>query len=197
MDQQLEVSSCGSDQDLLVRVVNVLNEIQCQTPSDITRANRSAQASHELRTDSIKLLYFYQYIWRPKRSVGFFLGNSVSYSLKALIIAKSELEDSPDYALYSTVLEIIDEFFVCLEERDKLKKHIRVQRKIMDQCRAGFFYALVVRYGKQCAECKSKRKKLYIDHIKPLAHWGLSEFINLQLLCFGCNSRKSSHFKEA
>lgn len=198
MDPELDFNSCGleTNEDLLVRVVDVLNEIKSQTPSDVTRATGSAQAAYQLRTDSIKLLYFYQRIWRPRRRVMFFLGSPISYSLRALIVAKPELEDAVSDSLYSTALEIVEEFFVCFEYRDKLKTHIRAQRRIMDQCHAGFFYALVVRYGKQCAECKAKRKKLFIDHIKPVSKGGLSEFLNLQLLCFGCNSKKSNRYVE-
>lgn len=45
-----------------------------------------------------------------------------------------------------------------------------------------------------CAECGYKaktREYLQIDHIKPMAHGGLTVFENLQVLCRNCNARKS------
>ena len=111
---------------------------------------------------------------------------------------KADLEDAAtNSVLHETALEIIEEFMTALEHRDRLRKHKLTQRRILKNKRSKFFDALVLRDGKQCARCKSRSKKLVIDHIKPIADWGVTEVVNLQLLCSGCNSEKSDRSVEA
>jgi 5-methylcytosine-specific restriction endonuclease McrA len=49
--------------------------------------------------------------------------------------------------------------------------------------------AIKKKQGGKCAHCKQK-KKLTIDHIRPLKRGGSNYAINLQGLCGSCNSRK-------
>jgi 5-methylcytosine-specific restriction endonuclease McrA len=46
------------------------------------------------------------------------------------------------------------------------------------------------RYSGQCAECNAT-SYLEFDHIIPVAKGGSNEDANVQLLCRGCNSKKS------
>ena len=71
---------------LLGQVRTVLTDIYLTTPEDIRSARRRISSTpFDLRLDSIKLLYLYDSIWRPRRSVGFFLCSQLSYPLKKLI----------------------------------------------------------------------------------------------------------------
>jgi len=85
---------------------------------------------------------------------------------------------------------------VCLDNRDQLAKRNLAQRQIQKNNYAKLFHALLLRDGKQCSDCKSKRKKLEIDHIRPVAKGGLTELGNLELRCSSCNSKKSDTFSE-
>ena len=67
------------------------------------------------------------------------------------------------------------------------------ERAEWDQLREQRNKELTKRYKKQCRYCGS-RKKLTIDHIKPLALGGSNELSNLQYLCSRCNSKKGSRF---
>jgi len=107
------------------------------------------------------------------------------------------LEDvSAGSLLYETALEIINEFMSVHEYWDRLKRFKKQQRYLLSRNHERFFESLVLRDGKQCSECKSRRKKLCIDHIKPVSKGGLTELVNLRLLCYGCNSDKSGKFVE-
>ena len=181
---------------LLAQVVSVLNDLQSQSPSDISSAIRYFNlTSHDLRTNAARLLYCYQRIWRPRRGVGFYLRTPICYPLRALIKIKADLEDAAqDSVLHKTALEIVEEFMLALGYWHTLKQFKSVQRRVLSRNHQEFFDLLVSRDGKQCAHCKSKRKKLLIDHKKPVAVGGLTELSNLQLLCFGCKSKKSHKF---
>lgn len=189
----------GTNEDLLDRVRKVLADIYLKAPSDLKSAvARAGSNPTGIRTDSIRLLYYYQLVSPRRRPVAFFLESAVSNPLRALLRTRADLEDAAAKSvLYSTALEIIEAFMTCLEHREQLRKHKALQRKFLTNNRAKFFDALVLRDGKPCAHCKSNRKKLVIDHIKPVADWGLTELVNLQLLCFGCNSEKSDRLIEA
>ena len=193
-------SSFGPKIDDVLReqVRTVLTNIHIETSLDIPSARlRTGSAPIDLRTDSIRLLYWYDFSKRRRSTVSFFLESPINKPLRALLITKSELEEgASNPSLYKTALEIIKEFFACLEHREALRNHKKAQRKIIDKGRPGFLYALALRDGKQCAKCKSKPRKLFIDHKIPVAHWGLSEFSNLRLLCFGCNSKKGAKLED-
>jgi 5-methylcytosine-specific restriction endonuclease McrA len=58
---------------------------------------------------------------------------------------------------------------------------------------AGDIEALLRRQRAKCANCgASLRKGYHVDHIMPLAKGGSNDPGNLQLLCPGCNQRKSA-----
>jgi 5-methylcytosine-specific restriction endonuclease McrA len=126
-----------------------------------------------------------------------FQGGAIAAPLRAILDSRVLVETlAVDSKLCELALEIVKQYDTSCWHRTQVKKHKTTQRRILSNAYAGFFYALVVWDGKQCAECKAKRKKLYIDHIKPVSKGGLTEFMNLQLLCFGCNSKKSNRFVE-
>lgn len=189
-------SDLGTNEDLLHRVREVLAEIYLKAPSDIKYALACAGSSPtDLRSDSIRLLYYYQFVSVRRRPVAFFLESAVNNPLRALIRTRADLEDAAaNSVLHRTALEIIKVFMVCLQHREEFREYKTLQRGLLSKNRAKFFEALVLRDGNKCAHCKSRRKKLVIDHIKPIANRGLTELVNLQLLCFGCNSEKSDRF---
>jgi hypothetical protein len=125
-DTELDFVNCGleTSEDLLARVITVLDDIYSHSPSDIYHARRlGGSVPFNLRNDSIRLLYLYQFIWRPRRGVAFFLRTQVSYPLKALIIGKAKLEDAAvDSALYST-----EEFVRVFEYRHRLNKQKKLR----------------------------------------------------------------------
>lgn len=50
------------------------------------------------------------------------------------------------------------------------------------------------RDGWKCVECGRGRAEgavLHLDHIRPVARWGRTEFCNLRVLCSRCNAAKS------
>ena len=176
----------GNNDDLLRQVRTVLADISL---SDIKAALGLAHHGSnptDLRTDSIRLLYYYQIVSRRRRPIAFFLESAVSNPLRALVRTKAELQgEAATSALHKTALDIIEEFIGCLDNRDQQTKRNLAQRRILKNNYAKFFQALVLRDGKQCSDCKSRRKKLQIDHIKPVAKGGLTDLVNLELRCFG------------
>ena len=57
------------------------------------------------------------------------------------------------------------------------------------------FNKLLHKYNFKCVHCDEKEvKKLTIDHIKPVSKGGSDSFINLQILCKSCNSRKGAKY---
>ncbi len=176
----------------------VLDEIRYTDSSKIQSALWDwSELPIDLEVVSVRLLWGYQKIWRPRRWLSFFRASAVDRPLRTLLIAKAELEDvSAGSLLYGTALEIINEFMSVHEYWDRLKRFKKQQRYLLSRNHERFFELLVLRDGKQCSECKSKRKKLCIDHIKPVSKGGLTELVNLRLLCYGCNSDKSGKFVE-
>jgi hypothetical protein len=181
------------NEDLLLRVQNTLFELLDVSPSAIQDAVLRGRAATDPLTDSTRLLYYYHRRWRPSRGMSFFYVGCINTPLMALIRYKAELDDA---ALKSPVcriaLDVVDEFMNWNWIHQQALKQKAVQRNLLNRNRSKFFIALVERDGKHCTYCKSKRKKLVIDHILAVAKGGLTELINLQLLCFRCNSKKSS-----
>ena len=188
----------GNNDDLLHQVRTVLADIPLSEIRCALGLAHGGSNPFDIRTDSIRLLYYYQIVsHRRRRPVAFFLGSAVSNPLRALMKTKADLEAAaPVSVLFQTALDIIEEFMVCLDNRDQLTKRSLAQRRILKNNYAKFFRALDLRDGKQCSDCKSKRKKLEIDHIRPVAKGGLTELVNLELRCFSCNSKKSDTFNE-
>ena len=187
----------GNDDDLLQRVRTVLADIPLSEIRSALGLAHCGSNPTDIRTDSIRLLYYYQIVSRRRRPIAFFLESAVSNPLRASITTKAELQNEAAHsALHKTALDIIEGFMVCLDNRDQLAKRNLAQRRILKNNYAKFFQALVLRDGKRCSDCKSKRKKLEIDHIRPVAKGGLTELLNLELRCFSCNSKKSDTFNE-
>lgn len=44
--------------------------------------------------------------------------------------------------------------------------------------------------GRVCLCCHDSRKKITVDHVRPLAAGGSNDLLNLQPLCSSCNSKK-------
>lgn len=177
---------------LLEQVYTVLEETRARGELDIQRVLfYFPRFPTDPLTDSFRLLTGYQ---RMKRqSVFVFHSPMVDNPLQALLQSRTELE-AFEHPVCKTALEIIKEYEIYCWHRDQARKHKAVQKGLLSRNRKTFFELLVLRDGKQCAHCKSKRKKLLIDHKKPVSKGGFTELVNLQLLCFGCNSKKSSKF---
>jgi len=186
------------NEDLLERIQTILFEIRATSPSAIQDTILRGRAATDPITDSTRLLYYYHRQWRPRRGLGFFYAGCINNPLMALIRHKAAVDDAAQESPVCRIaLEVLDEFMTWNWIHHRALKQKAVQRKLLNNNRSKFFDALVERDGKQCAYCKSKRKKLVIDHKTPIANGGLTELINLELLCFGCNSKKSSKFVEA
>ena len=63
------------------------------------------------------------------------------------------------------------------------------ERATMRKNHKVWYQQLVESNGEICANCGST-EKLVVDHVLPIAKGGLSEFVNLQLLCADCNRIK-------
>lgn len=71
---------------------------------------------------------------------------------------------------------------------------VKQKRRALEKGAEGSFSgeewkALVEKHKGKCAICKEK-KKLTVDHKKPLSKGGTNYIENIQPLCIGCNSRK-------
>ena len=182
-----------ANEELFQRVQDILLDIRANSPSAIQNAIWSGRNATDPITDSTRLLYYYHRQWRPNRKLGFFYAGCISNPLLALIRNKADVDDAAiESFVCRTALEIVNEFMTCLWHHHEAQKQKLVQRRIVDGNRAKFFRALVLRDGKHCADCESKRKELVIDHINPVSRGGLTELINLQLLCNGCNRKKGN-----
>ncbi|MHA1558841.1 MAG: HNH endonuclease [Alphaproteobacteria bacterium] len=59
------------------------------------------------------------------------------------------------------------------------------------------FKKLLLKYKFKCSRCGEKEEdKLTVDHIKPVSKGGKDDFVNLQILCKCCNSKKGAKWKE-
>lgn len=71
------------------------------------------------------------------------------------------------------------------------RRHKRTARRIENQDGADFMFDLAVAHGYQCVKCGTKRR-LGLDHIRPVSKGGKTEFDNLQLMCKPCNEEKGT-----
>jgi 5-methylcytosine-specific restriction endonuclease McrA len=60
------------------------------------------------------------------------------------------------------------------------------------RCTANDIAKLLILQRQRCIYCTKKLAKYHIDHIMPIALGGTNDVDNVQLLCQGCNLRKSS-----
>lgn len=72
-----------------------------------------------------------------------------------------------------------------IEQRltNKIKRNSYISKQLRNE--------VLKKYKHECVFCGST-EKLEIDHIKPVSKGGLSEFLNLQVLCKKCNVKKSN-----
>lgn len=75
------------------------------------------------------------------------------------------------------------------------RKHIRRERWKSYRDLPILYEVLVLLYGRRCAACGA-RYNLTIDHILPISRGGRTTFLNLQLLCEGCNKAKQSEIMD-
>lgn len=80
------------------------------------------------------------------------------------------------------------------KENPSWYKAIKQGRRSLEKNAKGSFTGkewdkLIKKNEGRCAKCKEK-KKLTVDHIKPLSKGGSNYIENIQPLCIGCNSRK-------
>jgi tetratricopeptide (TPR) repeat protein len=71
------------------------------------------------------------------------------------------------------------------------KKQAPQRRKGVRDNYDHLFVAIGRRDGFECAQCTKSGNDLQIDHINPVSNGGGNNLDNLQLLCRGCNARKS------
>lgn len=70
---------------------------------------------------------------------------------------------------------------------DRLTKKLKFDRYISKQMRN----EVLIKYKHTCVFCGSNNN-LEIDHIIPVSKKGITEFLNLQVLCKSCNLKKSN-----
>jgi 5-methylcytosine-specific restriction endonuclease McrA len=147
----------------------------------------------------VRLLRSYIRLWKYRRHPNvLFQASGFTRPVQVLLTFRKLTEERAlDSKVCSVALEIIEEYESYLWHRQAVTSHIKIQRGIQNRNRAKLYDALVLRDGERCQgkDCKSKRK-LLIDHRKPLVLGGFTEMRNLQLLCFPCNSKKSDAFEE-
>lgn len=156
---------------------------------------RDSQQVHQIVTNAVRLLNGYVRLWKYRNNPKIlFHASGFQRPVQALLKFREITEHRAlDSKACLIAIEIIKEYESYLWHREAVSKHVKVQRRIQSHNRTKLFDALVLRDGKYCAYCKTKRK-LLIDHIRPLVRGGLTEMCNLQLLCFTCNSKKSDTF---
>lgn len=70
----------------------------------------------------------------------------------------------------------------------KKRKSLKSNKKL--------FKELMIKYKFKCNRCsENDEKKLTVDHIKPVSKGGVDDFINLQILCKSCNSKKGAKYE--
>lgn len=158
---------------------------------------RDSQQLPQIVTNAVRLLDGYVRLWKYRHNPRIlFQASGFQRPVQAILKFRESTERRAlDSKVCLVALEIIKEYETYLWHRKAVSRHIKVQRGIQSRNRAKLFEALVLRDGKSCVYCKSKRR-LLIDHIKPLVRGGLTQMGNLQLLCFSCNSKKSDTFRE-
>jgi hypothetical protein len=158
---------------------------------------RDSQQLPQIVTNSVRLLDGYVRLWKYRHNPKIlFQASGFQRPVQALLKFRDITERRAlDSKVCLVALEIIREYETYLWHRQAVRRHVKVQRRIQSRNRAKLFDALALRDGKSCAYCKSRRR-LLIDHVRPLVHGGLTEMSNLQLLCFSCNSKKSDKFRE-
>ena len=146
---------------------------------------------------SVRLLRSYVRLWKYRRNPRILFQASGFTRPVQILLAHKRLtqERSLDSRVCFVALEIIKEYETYLWHRRAVERHKRIQRGIQSRNHAKLYDALVLRDGERCKYCKSKRR-LLIDHRKPLVQGGFTEMGNLQLLCFSCNSEKGAKFTE-
>lgn len=158
---------------------------------------RDSQQLPQIVTNAVRLLDGYIRLWKYRRNPKIlFQASGFQRPVQALLKFREITERRAlDSKVCLLALEIIKEYETYLWQRQAVSRHVKVQRRIQSRNRAKLFEALVLRDDKSCAYCKSRRR-LLIDHVRPLVRGGLTEMCNLQLLCFSCNSKKSDTFRE-
>lgn len=75
------------------------------------------------------------------------------------------------------------------QSRTRRNAHMRGERWIQIEHGGSFVADLVLLYGYRCMHCGARRR-LTLDHIRPVCKGGKTELENLQLLCEVCNEAK-------
>jgi hypothetical protein len=125
---KLEANS-DPNEDLLLRVQNVLLEIRATAPAAIRDAIRRGRAATDPVTDSTRLLYYYDRQWRPRRGLGFFYAGCINNPLMALIRHQAAVDHYAQESLVCQLaLEIVEEFMTRNWLHQQALKQKAVQR---------------------------------------------------------------------
>lgn len=125
----------------------------------------------------------------------FFQSHVLNGKIKRMYEYKNEIEELANFSkLCSVALDIIEEYETYLEQWTKTRNQMKKQRNIATYQHKKFFTEIANRDGLKCATC-GEIENLRLDHIKAIAHGGLSILENFQLLCFSCNSQKGMNEK--
>jgi 5-methylcytosine-specific restriction endonuclease McrA len=116
--------------------------------------------------------------------------------LQAALKFREQIENAAKVSeLYAVALDIIHEYETYRRHEAEIKKHVKIQRKIIDSNRANLLIVLEQRDGLVCKGCgliENLLTNYKIDHKIPLTLGGVSVLDNLQLLCGFCNSSKGN-----
>jgi hypothetical protein len=153
---------------------------------------RDSQQFTQIVSNAVRLLDGYVRLWKYRHNPKImFQASGFQRPAQALLKFREITERR---ALESKVclvaLEIIKEYETYLWHRQAVSRHIKVQRGIQSRNRTKLFEALVLRDGKSCVYCKSKRR-LFIDHVKPLVRGGLTQMGNFSCSVFPAIVRRA------
>jgi len=133
-------------------------------------------------------------IWNKEDSLLKIYFNKKMYFLRQLQTEIDKLEGEFEYYNEEENIEYENRALNTLSLYDLSKVKPERAREIKDKV-----YEKYNDKGKYyCKECgfKSSLKVLFqIDHIKPMSKGGLTEVVNLQLLCKTCNMKKSDKYE--
>ncbi len=137
-----------------------------------------------------RLVEYYFIMWSRRKYPRQLFEGGGSVMFKRAYECKEEIKTSINLSKICLVAnEIFREYEIYSEQWLETRKHIKTQRSIAASRRKKFYSEVASRDGLKCAFC-GITENLLLDHIKAVAHGGLSVIENFQLLCFTCNSNK-------
>jgi len=175
----------------LLRIQNALLKFRDTSPHEYSIAIRQyLVVPEDPELQAIQVLYYWHKNWPQRQNIRFFLYPFVRKRLEASVLLKPAIEAAPDSIICTMALEAIQDFEAILDFRRQYIAHKKEQRRLLKNSREMYYTVLSIRNGERCAKCRSKKRKLVLDHILPISRGGLTEILNLQLLCEKCNGKK-------